>query len=150
MCRLLLFLLLLSWTLPLLRAETLAVIVSAAQPVHHLTPKQVARIYLRKQVLGPGGIPWQPLNLPASHPLRRAFSARILHRLPQELETYWNVQYFNGILPPYVVDSEAAVEAYVAATPGAIGYLRRCRLHSDRVRIVATIDVKLSGRLACR
>ncbi|HEB77304.1 MAG TPA: hypothetical protein ENI90_02110 [Methylothermaceae bacterium] len=124
--------------------------VSADRPYPNLTTKQLARIYLRKQLLGPGGVPWRPLNLPASHPLRRVFSSRVLGRSPEELESYWNIQYFNGVLPPYVVDSEAAVEAYVAATPGAIGYLRRCQLHSDRVRIIATLKVKLPTTLACR
>jgi hypothetical protein len=47
----------------------------------------------------------------------------VLGALPEELETYWNDQYFHGVMPPHVVTSEEAVLRFVVSTPGAIGYV---------------------------
>ncbi len=126
---------------PVSWGERLAVIVSADTPVTRLSVKQLQRIYLRKTLIGPDGIPWRPLNLPADHPLRRFFSHRVLRRDPEALAEYWNERYFQGVLPPYVVASETAVLRYVATTPGAIGYLHACHLDDDSVRVVAVFEL---------
>ena len=44
-------------------------------------------------------------------------------------------QYFDGVLPPYTVNSEEAVIRYVAQTSGAIGYVQAC-LVDERVKAV--------------
>jgi len=70
--------------------------------------------------------------------LRQQFSKVILGSAPNSQRQYWNGQYFNGILPPYVVNSEEAVIRYVANTKGAIGYIDACHL-DKRVKAVAWI-----------
>ena len=127
----------------------LVVIVPASSPIERLSLKQLARIYRRKVLLGPEATPWFPLNLPPSHPLRKAFSKKVLGQYPEEMETYWNVQYFNGILPPYVVTSEEAMRRYVLSTPGAIGYLPRCKVDA-KVKIVASFPLPPGMVPGCR
>lgn len=89
----------------------------------HLTRETIALMFRRKQTLWPNGQRVQAVNLPVQHPLRRWFSATVLGQTPEQMEDYWREMYFNGVLPPHVVASEAAVELFVAGTPGAIGYL---------------------------
>jgi len=105
---------------------------------HHVARGKLKLIYLRKQRYWPQGVPIKPVNLQSSHPLRQHFSQVILGSAPNSQIQYWNGQYFNGILPPYVVNSQEAVIRYVAKTKGAIGYVDACHL-DKRVKAVAWI-----------
>lgn len=91
-----------------------------------LTREIVARIFLRKQNFWPQGARIQPVNLPATHPMRRLFSQSVLGSAPEALEDYWRDMYFHGVLPPHVLSSEEAVILFVGSTPGAIGYVSTC------------------------
>ncbi len=95
----------------------------------------IGRIFLRRLTLDRRGRRLVPVNLPATHPLRRAFTRAVLHRPVTDFEQYWNEQYFNGITPPPVVASQEAMLRFVATTPGAIGYVARCRV-DRRVRVL--------------
>lgn len=64
-----------------------------------------------------------PINFPAGNPVRERFSAFVLGRSTRELVSYWNARYFEGITPPIVLSSAAAIRAYLNAEPGAIAYL---------------------------
>lgn len=101
----------------------IAVIVQPAPARTPLSKEELALIYRRKKLFWGDGARVIPVNLPASHSLRRSFSHLVLGVLPEDLEAYWNVQYFHGIAPPYVLTSEEAVLQFVATTPGAIGYV---------------------------
>ena len=125
--RLFLLSLLLLWMIlpePLQAEEMIAVIVPVS-PLSTDTPSrdELARIYRRKTFFWNDGAKVIPVNLPATHPLRRSFSRLVLGALPEDLAAYWNAQYFHGIAPPYVLASEEAVLQFVATTPGAIGYV---------------------------
>lgn len=101
--------------------------------------RALALIFRRKQLFAPDGGRWQPVNLPADHPLRRQFSRAVLGATPESLEDFWNQQYFQGLLPPHVLGSEQAVLRFVASTPHAIGYIAAC--HDDAgLRTVVLID----------
>lgn len=115
------------------------VAVSSAESLA-LTPAGVANIFRRKSQFWGDRMPIVPVNLPASHPLRLDFSQRIFGRSPQELQDYWNDQYFHGVLPPAVVASEEAVLRFVVETPGAVGYVWACSL-DKRVQVVAKFTV---------
>jgi hypothetical protein len=116
-------------------AEPLALIAAADSPLDALAPETVKLIYNRKSLVDPKGNRWIPVNLPASDPLRRAFSLAVFDALPEEQEEYWNIQYFHGINPPRVLASEEAAIRFVAATPGAVGYVR-ARLVDGRVKVL--------------
>lgn len=103
-----------------------------------LTPKSLNLIYWRKQRYWPEGLPIKPVNLSSEHRLRKHFSKAVLGSTPQSQIDYWNGQYFNGILPPYSVDSEEAAIRYVLKTRGAIGYIDACK-HDKRVKAVLWI-----------
>jgi ABC-type phosphate transport system substrate-binding protein len=115
---------------------------AAAQP--RLSRDELALIYKLKKRFWDDGEHIHPVNLSAGHPLRRAFSAQVLGRSPEELEGYWRDQYFHGVLPPYVLASEEAVIRFVARTPGAIGYISHCQA-DQRVVVV----MRLGGGAPC-
>jgi hypothetical protein len=97
-------------------------------------------IYLKRIVVDPGGQALIPVNLPPDSPLRNAFVRSVL-RLPEgDLQEYWNRAYFQGITPPYVLPSQAAVVRFVAATPGAIGYVASCTV-DDTVRVLLLLPL---------
>lgn len=103
-----------------------AVIVSPDVGHTPLTRKSLALIYRRRQSLWSDGTRVHPVNLPASDPLRIAFSRCVLGQSPRDTEDYWRQMYFHGTLPPYVLASQQAVVLFVASTKGAIGYVAQC------------------------
>src|SRR5712692_11231633 len=103
--------------------QMIAVVMSASSITDAPSREELARIYQRQKLFWADNTRIVPVNLPADHPLRRSFSRLVLGALPEELDAYWNTQYFHGITPPYVLTSEKAVLLFVATTPGAIGYV---------------------------
>lgn len=98
-------------------------IVHPANVVRELSHETVEKIYRRRERAWADGTPIVAINLPAGDPLREAFTETVLHTDPDSMATYWNRMYFQGVVPPIVLRSSAAVVAYVRATPGAIGYV---------------------------
>ena len=121
--------------------QVIAVVVSADQdPADlNLSSKNLNLIYWRKQLFWPKGLPIKPVNLRSQNPIRIAFSKSVLGSAPNAQIDYWNGQYFNGILPPYSVNSEEAVLRYVSNTKGAIGYVNACTL-DKRVHAILWIN----------
>lgn len=113
----------LSLVIPAQAEERVAVIVANTATHRTLSTEQLARIYLRKTRFWNDGTAAIPVNLPAAHSVRLAFSRLVLGELPEDQEAYWNEQYFHGIVPPFVLDSEQAVIQFVIMTPGAVGYV---------------------------
>jgi hypothetical protein len=107
-------------------------------PTAPLNPTLVAGIFARKRLLWDDRSPIVAVNLPAAHPLRRDFSVWLFRRTPEEMQDYWNDQYFHGVLPPPVLASEEAVLRFVASTPGAIGYVSSC-VADHRVEVIALV-----------
>ncbi len=115
-----------------------AVVVGAAARMPPWGQAELAPVWLRHRQFA-DGVRLQPVNLPAGQTLRRWFSQQVLGQSPEELEGYWRDQYFNGVLPPYVLASEEAVLRFVATTPGAIGYVPAC-LVDKRVRVLVLLE----------
>lgn len=119
----------------------IAVVTAANHPQDQLPLAAIKLIFKRKVEIDPAGNRWIPINLPVQDPIRRAFCLALFDQLPEDMEAYWNEQYFQGIAPPQVLGSEEAVIRFVAATPGAIGYIDR---HSvdDRVKVLHTVLIQ--------
>ena len=117
-------------------AHVIAIVVNSDELA--VAANELNLIYWRKQLYWPKGQRIKPVNLRPEHPLRQQFSQIILGSPPKKQIDYWNGQYFNGILPPYSVNSEEAVLRYVAQTSGAIGYVDACRVDS-RVKAIMWI-----------
>ena len=98
----------------------------------------LAGIYLRKRRLWDDGAPIVPLNRESGSAARETFSVRVLGSDSAHLASYWNDAYFNGIFPPAVLSSSAAVKRYVANEPQAIGYIDPADV-DDSVRVVLTL-----------
>jgi hypothetical protein len=112
-----------------------AVIIASDQDANtlKLNANNLNLIYWRKQLFWPQGMQIKPVNLQSQNPLRMQFSHAVLGSTPETQIDYWNGQYFNGILPPYSVNSEEAVLRYVSNTKGAIGYINACNM-DERVQ----------------
>jgi len=117
----------------------MAVIVAQESSVTRINRDDLALIFKAKKRYWDDGLRIQAVNLPAAHPLRRAFSAQILGSNPEELDDYWRDMYFHGVRPPYVFASEEAVIRFVSSTPGAIGYVSSCAT-DHRVRVVMRLE----------
>ena len=116
-------------------------------PAEHVSSTLVLGMFAKKRLLWSDHSVVVPVNLPASHPLRRAFSQSVFKKTPEQLQDYWNDQYFHGVLPPPVLASEEAVLRFVASTPGAVGYVASCSV-DKRVDVIALIQVAES-EMAC-
>jgi ABC-type phosphate transport system substrate-binding protein len=125
-------------SLPVYAEEGLAIVVSAADGRVGISLKELKRIYQRKTQVDAKGRRIIPVNLPSDHPLRRFFSQNVFDALPEEMDEYWNIQYFHGVLPPQILSSEEAVMRFVEATPGAIGYVFTCAV-DKRVKILTVL-----------
>ena len=98
-------------------------VVGEKSEVTRVTLDELRELYLRRKRRWPSGLPAIPINLPADHPLRERFSKVVLGRSPADLVSYWDARYYEGTTPPAVLSSSEAIRAYLAAEPGAIGYL---------------------------
>ena len=127
-------------TLPQAHAENNAPVIAiiANSDVLRVSTDELGLIFWRKQLYWQQGQRIKPVNLRPEHPLRQQFSQIILGSPPKKQIDYWNGQYFNGILPPYSVNSEEAVLRYVAQTSGAIGYVEACHV-DNRVKAIMWI-----------
>jgi ABC-type phosphate transport system substrate-binding protein len=104
-----------------------------------LTAKDVARIFLKKRRFWDDGAPIVALNQDPGSSVREAFSRRVLGRSTAQLRAYWNEQYFQGVFPPTVLSSSAAVKRYVATDRNAIGYIEWSEV-DESVRVVLRLD----------
>ncbi len=116
-------------------------------PSDPVSPTLVLGMFAKKRLFWSDHSAVVPVNLAASHPLRRAFSLSIFKKTPEQLQDYWNDQYFHGVIPPPVLASEEAVLRFVASTPGAVGYVSACSV-DKRVDVIALIQVA-EGTAAC-
>jgi ABC-type phosphate transport system substrate-binding protein len=144
MCRLLLLGILLLPGFSRATDEAMAVIVAPGH-IKALKKEDLALVFKRKKLYWSDGSKIQPVNLPASNLLRRAFSQAVLGATPEELEQYWNDRYFHGVSPPFVLGSEEAVLRFVAETPGAIGYVPLCGVDS---RVTVALVISAAGRFS--
>jgi ABC-type phosphate transport system substrate-binding protein len=103
--------------------------------------RQLARIFRKQIIFDREGRRLHPINLSASHPLRKVFSRSLFKRTPQQMASFWNEKYFQGISPPHTIDSQEAMIRFVSSTPGAIGYVAACAT-DKRVKILLTLKIK--------
>src|SRR5262249_46399861 len=100
----------------------IAVIVGQESALTRISVDDLRELSPRRRRVWPDGHRAIPINLPPDHPLRERFSRLVLGRSTQELVSYWNARYFEGITPPPVLSSPAAIRAYLAVEPAAIAY----------------------------
>ncbi|HVQ30912.1 MAG TPA: hypothetical protein VMV21_15080 [Vicinamibacteria bacterium] len=105
-------------------ADDFQVIVNAASPATEVERAEVARFFLRQSLKWSDGQAVLPVDQSSRSAVRDAFSRLVLKQPLPAVDTYWQRQIASGrAFPPPVKTSDAEVLAYVAATPGAIGYV---------------------------
>jgi ABC-type phosphate transport system substrate-binding protein len=118
----------------------MAVIASNLDSLQKIDDGSLREIYLKRVFLNTDGRPYIPVNLPATHPLRDAFLSAVLKMNPPQMQIYWDRRYFQGVSPPYVLGPQRAVVRFVAATPGAIGYVQRCQV-TPNVHVILLVSL---------
>ena len=105
-------------------AEDFQVIVNASSSTAEIERAEVARFFLRQSLKWSDGQPVLPVDQSSRSAVRDAFSRGVLKQPLPAVDTYWQRQIASGrTLPPPVKTSDAEILAYVASTPGAIGYV---------------------------
>ena len=105
-------------------AQQYRVIVNSANPTTTLSKDDLARVYLKKMSTWKTGQAVQVVDLGPKSPVRAEFSQAVLGRDVPTMKNYWQQSLFSGRgVPPIEQPTEAQVVAFVAANPGAIGYV---------------------------
>jgi ABC-type phosphate transport system substrate-binding protein len=104
------------------------VIVAADNPVGSVKKQELARYFLKKSGRWADGRGIVPVDQSAGSPVRNAFTKAVLsvEGMGQisAVQSFWLQQVYSGrSTPPAVKATDADVLAFVAATPGAIGYV---------------------------
>lgn len=118
-------------------AQQYRVIVNSANPTSTLTKEDLARVYLKKMSTWKTGQQVQVVDLGPKSPVRAEFSTSVLGRDVPTMKNYWQQSLFSGRgVPPIEQPTEAQVVAFVAANPGAIGYVSADAQLPDGVKTV--------------
>jgi ABC-type phosphate transport system substrate-binding protein len=97
-------------------------------------------IFLKQAPKWGDGSPVQPVDQSMRSPVRQSFAADVLQRPLVELQMFWSRRMATGVTPPPVKQTDADVVAYVAATPGSIGYVSTTIPLPDTVRSIAIVE----------
>lgn len=116
------------------------VIVHPSNPLRTIDRAGLEKLFRRRTRFWGDGRAVVAVNLPGDDPLRHAFDAEVLRSSGDQLAMWWNREYFQGVTPPAVMQSSAAVRAFVAATPTAIGYVEASAIDAS----VAVVELRVA------
>jgi len=115
------------------------VVVDARSSVERITQEEVVNIFLGRRRVLPNGEAAQPVEPPASDPVRAEFYRKLVDKSLAQISAYWASLYFSGkTRPPLQAESTGEVVELITRRPGGIGYLKRSEV-SARVRIVLAL-----------
>ena len=115
------------------------IIVHPSNPVTELQLSEIKDLFLKRRNEWGRSRPVFPVDLSPKVAVRTTFSDQVIGLSPRAVTNHWIQEIFAGTnTPPLVLSSVAAVVAYVAATPGAIGYVP-ADTPPDGVRVVKVI-----------
>lgn len=117
----------------------IAVVVGRDSFIKEITKGELREVYLRHQRVWPNGSRTIPVNLPPSSPLRERFSRAVLGRGTQDLVGYWRDRYSDGVSPPAVLTSPAAIRTYLTVESAAIAYLPATEVDAS-CRVLLVLD----------
>jgi ABC-type phosphate transport system substrate-binding protein len=104
-------------------------------------PRAVLSAIFLKQALKWGdGSSVVPVDQSVQSAVRRAFSNDVLKEGIVEVQVYWQRKIAAGQVPPPVKTSDEEVLAFVASTPGAIGYVSSSTALPATVREVTVVE----------
>lgn len=114
-----------------------AIVVNKANS-NPVSDAEISRLFLGKLKKFDGGESATPVNSKSSTSARTDFEKNVLNKSASQLKAYWSKRVFSGKgKPPTELDNDAAVLAFVAANPGAIGYVDAANV-DDSVKVIKT------------
>ena len=114
--------------------------------VHHevkgakISRGSLSSIFLKQAPKWSDGSPILPVDQSLRSEVRRSFSGDILLQAVAEVQIYWQRRMTQGVTPPPVKTSDQEVVAFVASTPGAIGYVTAVTPLPEGVRAIELAD----------
>ena len=102
-----------------------------------ITKAVLADIFMGKAQRWADGRDVLPVDLSATSPVREAFSRACLGLPTEGVRFYWIRRIAAGAQPPFSRKTDADVIAYVAAHPGAVGYVAEGLALPETVKAVA-------------
>ena len=100
----------------------------------------LSSIFLKQAPKWGDGSTVQPVDQSMRSPVRQSFAADVLQRPLVELQMFWSRRMATGVTPPPVKQTDEDVVAYVAATPGSIGYVSAAAALPDSVRPITIVE----------
>jgi len=100
----------------------------------------LSSIFLKQAPRWGDGSPVLPVDQSMRSPIRRSFAADVMQRPLMELQIFWNRRMATGIAPPPVKQTDEEILAFVAATPGSIGYVSKALPLPDSVRPITIVQ----------
>ncbi len=121
-------------------AATFRVIVHPQVKGSQIPRGVLSAIFLKQALRWGDGSPVVPVDQSVQSAVRRAFSNEVLKQGIVEVQVYWQRRITAGQVPPPVKTSDEDVVAFVASTPGAIGYVSSSATLPGTVREVTVVD----------
>ena len=102
----------------------LAIVAHPSKSVSGISADDAQRIFLGKNGEFANGRRAAPVDQSPGTASRTKFMKSVIHKSEDELKGYWSKRMFSGKgQPPREVGDDAAVKAWVASNPEAIGYI---------------------------
>jgi ABC-type phosphate transport system substrate-binding protein len=83
----------------------------------------LSSIFLKQAPRWGDGSEVRPVDQSVRSSVRRAFCGEVHQQGIAEVQYYWQRKMARGVMPPPVKTSDQEIVAFVASTPGAIGYV---------------------------
>jgi ABC-type phosphate transport system substrate-binding protein len=104
-------------------AADFKLIVHPSNPATSLSRDEVSAMFLQKTTQWPGGAKVVPVDQ-TEGALYADFCEAVFGKSAASMKAYWQQKIFSGrAIPPVSKSGDAAVAAFVASYPGAIGYV---------------------------
>lgn len=111
------------------------VIANPRVPGTRIPRDTLARVFLGQVSRWGDGSPIEVIDLSSTSTVRQAFSTAVLGMPVEAVRNHWLRLVLSGRHPPLTRASDAEVIAFVAANPGAVGYV------SEKAEIPRTVHV---------
>ena len=119
-------------------AQDVTMVVNKDSQISEISAGDLRAIYMGTKTRFSDGTHAVPVTLKGG-PIHEVFLHNHLGEGPEEFRAQWRKAVFTGQgAMPRAFDSEAAIIEYVAATPGALGYVSRMS-SQDKVKSIAVV-----------
>jgi ABC-type phosphate transport system substrate-binding protein len=114
-----------------------AVVVNSANSAA-IDEGDISRIFLGKVKAFSSGEKITLVNLEYNHAVRNEFEEKVLNKSASQVKAYWSKLMFSGKgKPPEELADDKAILAFIAANPGAIGYIAESSVDAS-VKVIKT------------